>query len=292
MLAAGPVAAWPFGGNKPAAQPQTQTNTTPPDELDTTFHKATPQQIEDELRADPLTRAAFFARQFSHDATNAKLGLYLSNAQRALGHYDDAASTAHSVLLFQPDNTDVLMAAARAHIEGGNGFYAIDLLKRVNTLTSGNWEAWSLLGVAYDQTKRPDEAQSAWQAALKLSPNNPAVLTNMAMARVSAGDLAGAEPLLRTAVAQKETTLQERQDLALVLGLENKMPEAERLLRADLPPETVEANLAWLQQRVKGQAVQTQAVQAEPAPVATPVAAAPVAASPSRSWDSLKATGG
>ena len=286
VLAAGPAAAWPFG-NKAASPTQAGQNNTSAQTapgLGDNFVKATPQQIENELRADPLSQAAFFARQFEHDATNAKLGLYLSNAQRAMGRYDDAAATAHTVLLFAPDNTDVLLAAARAHIEGGNGFYAIDLLKRLNGLKSNDWEAWSLLGVAYDQTKRPDDALAAWQTALKISPDNPAVLTNMAMARAAAGDFAGAEPLLRTAVVQKDVTLQERQDLALVLGLEGKMAEAEKLLRQDLPPEVADANLAWLRNSLQSHAAMP------PAP--TPVAAnAPASPDPSHTWGGLKATG-
>jgi Flp pilus assembly protein TadD len=279
LIDATPAAAglWPFSGKPSNSQPVAgQNNTSQPGPEDS-FVKATPQQIEAELRADPLAQAAFFARQFSHDPTNAHLGLYLSNAQRAMGQYQEAADTAHTVLLFAPDNTDVLLAAARAHIEGGNAFYAIDALKRLSGLKPDDWQAWSLLGVAYDQTKRPDDAWAAWQTALKLSPDNPAVLTNMAMARLTAGDLPGAEPLLRTAVAQKAATLQERQDLALVLGLEGKMPEAEKLLRQDLPPDIADANLAWLQQKLSAR---------------TPAAAtvAPVAG-PAHTWDGLKATG-
>ena len=258
-------------------------NTMAPARSDDSFVKATPQAIQAALRSDTLSQAAFFATQFDHDPTNAQLGLYLSNAQRAPARYQEAADTAHAVLLFAPNNPDALLAAARAHIAGGNGFYAIDPLKHLSDLKPKDWQAWSLLGVAYDQTKRPEDAQAAWQTALKLSPDNPAVLTNMAMARVSAGDFTGAEPLLRTAVAQKGSTIQERQDLALVLGLQGKMPEAERLLRQDLPPEVADANLAWLQQ-----AMQSQAPVAVPASM--PVAAS--AASPARSWDGLKAAGG
>ncbi len=261
----------------------TVTQAATPAKRDDGFVKATPAQIQTALRSDPLTQAAFFANQFDHDPTNAEFGLYLSNAERAMGHNDEAANTAHSVLLFAPNNTEALLAAARAHIAGNNAFYAVDPLKHLSELKPNDWQAWSLLGVAYDQTKRPDDAQAAWQMALKLSPGNPAVLTNQAMARLSAGDLAGAETLLRTAVAQKETTLQERQDLALVLGLEGKMPEAERLLRQDLPPEVADANLAWLQ----------QSLQAHAQPAATPVAAnTPAADAPNRTWAGLKATGG
>ncbi len=287
LAAATPAGAGLFGNNN--AKPAKPVAQSTPSELapEDTFTRATPEQIQAELRAEPLAQAAFFARQFQHDPKNAKIGLYLSDAQRAIGQYDDAANTAHDVLLFAPDNSDALLAAARAHIEGGHAFYAIDPLKHLSELKSNDWQAWSLLGVAYDQTKRPDDAQAAWQTALKLSPNNAAVLTNMAMSRLTAGDFAGAEPLLRTAVAQKNSTMQERQDLALVLGLQGKMAEAEKLLRQDLPPEAADANLAWLQQTLQSHA-QASAPQQ---PATTPVAAA-AAASPSRSWNALKATGG
>ena len=290
LIDATPAAAglWPFSGKPSNSQPTAGQNNTSQNNMgqpgsEASFVKATPQQIEAELRADPLAQAAFFARQFSHDPTNAHLGLYLSNAQRAMGQYQEAADTAHTVLLFAPDNTDVLLAAARAHIEGGNAFYAIDTLKRLSGLKPDDWQAWSLLGVAYDQTKRPDDALSAWQTALKLSPDNPAVLTNMAMAHLTAGDLSDAEPLLRMAVAQKAATLQERQDLALVLGLEGKMPEAEKLLRQDLPPDIADANLAWLQQKLSAR---TPASAATVAP-----AGANAIGGPAHTWDGLKATG-
>ena len=269
----------------PAPTPAAKTSPTPV--RNDGFVKATPEQIQTVLRSDPLTQAAFFANQFDHDPTNATLGLYLSNAERGLGHYQEAADTAHAVLLFAPDNTEALLAAARAHIGGDNAFYAIDPLKHLSELKPNDWQAWSLLGVAYDQTKRPDDAQAAWQTALKLSPNNPAVLTNLAMARLSAGDLAAAEPLLRTAVAQKTATLQERQDLALVLGLEGKMGEAEQLLRRDLPPDVADANLAWLQQSLQAHAQPAQTASGAP----TPVAASAPADAPTRTWAGLKATG-
>jgi Flp pilus assembly protein TadD len=237
------------------------------------FKPAGKAEIEAALRADPLQQSVFFNDQFEHNPTDQKMGLYLSNALRALGRYPEAADIAHRVLLFAPDNTDILLAAARAHIADNNAFFAIDPLEHVIELKPKDWQAYSLLGVAYDQTKRPDEAQTTWAKALALSPNNPAVLTNMAMAKVTRGDFSGAEPLLRTAVAQPGVTVQIRQNLALVLGLEGKMPEAESLLRRDLPPQQADAALAWLQ----------QAVAAKAAPAST--------TAPTRSWDSVKASG-
>ena len=241
------------------------------------FTPATQADIQQALRSDPLSQAAFFNEQYNHNPANAQLGLYLSNALRACGRYVEASDAAERTLLVAPDNIDVLVAAARARIAGDSAFYAIQPLQHAISLKSNDWQLYSLLGVAYDQVKRPDDAQGAWATALKLSPNNPAVLTNIAMSKVSAGDLAGAEPLLRTAAAQTGATLQIRQNLALVLGLQGKMPEAEKLLRQDLPPDQADASLAWLQQNL-----------------VTRTAAAPAATAdaPTRTWDAVKTSGG
>jgi Flp pilus assembly protein TadD len=66
------------------------------------------------------------------------------------------------------------------------------------------------------------------------------------MSYAAAGDPASAEPLLRRAVTRPGATMQTRQNLALVLGVQGKTAEAERLIRDDLPPELAERNLAWL----------------------------------------------
>jgi Flp pilus assembly protein TadD len=62
----------------------------------------------------------------------------------------------------------------------------------------------------------------------------------------SHGDLGQAESLLRRAAADPAAPVQARQNLALILGLQGKMVEAEQLVRQDLPPEQANNNLAYL----------------------------------------------
>ena len=83
-------------------------------------------------------------------------------------------------------------------------------------------------------------------------------------------NLTQAEALLRQAAALPDATISVRQNLALVLGLQGRIAEAERLARQDLPPQTVENNLAWL--------------RAATAPASTASGAAATA----RSWESLR----
>ena len=60
------------------------------------------------------------------------------------------------------------------------------------------------------------------------------------------GDTQQAETLLRQAAAQPGASMTVRQNLALVLGLQGRLAEAERIVRQDLPPEVVANNMAYL----------------------------------------------
>lgn len=222
--------------------------------------KATAEERTAAERMAPLARAAFWAREVDIDPLDAIAEVRLASALRALGQYDQAVQTVSRILIIDPKNYDALIETARDYIAAGQGFYAIDPLTRAQALQPKGWLPLSLLGVAYAQVKRDDDAKAAWADALKLSPNNPAVLSNMAMQMAAKGDAAGAETLLREAVAQPDASLQVRQNLTLVLGVEGKFDEAETWLRRDLPPDQADADLAYLEAMSgKGQAEPAQA---------------------------------
>lgn len=197
-------------------------------------------------RLDPLARATFWGREADLDPSDIAAAVGFSSALRAMGRYPEASQAAQQALVVDPKSTAALMAAARAEVGANRGFYALAYLKRAEALQPGDWRPVSLEGVALEQAERPGEARDAYARALKLSPNNPSVLSNLALSYASAGDHARAEQLLRTAVAQPGAGIQERQNLALVLGLQGRMAEAERLIRQDLPPEVARNNLDYL----------------------------------------------
>ena len=109
-----------------------------------------------------------------------------------------------------------------------------------------DWRPLTLLAVAYEQAHRSEEAEASHKQALVLAPDNPTVMTNYALFLAGHGESAKAESLLRTAAAKSGADIAVRQNLALILGLEGRLDEAERLARQDLPPEIVESNLAYL----------------------------------------------
>ena len=195
---------------------------------------------------EPLAQAAFWSRELDVDPRDAEAGLGLAAALRAMDRNEEAAAAAQQVLVVDPNNGDAMFEVARDYIAGGQGFFAIDPLKRLQAKSPKDWRSLSLLGVAYEQTARADEAEAAWRQALDIAPGNPAVLSNLAMHYAAKGDSAQAESLLRQAAASPAATIQVRQNLALILGLEGKLAEAEKLTRQDLPPEMAANNLAYL----------------------------------------------
>lgn len=234
------------GGKDKAAKNAPKTSAKDAGAEATAPRKATTQERAAVQRLEPLGRVAFWSREMQIDPMDAEAGVKLATALRQLGRNEEAATIAGQVLITHPDNVDALLEDARAKIAGGQPFYAIAPLNQAKAIAPKDWRPLSLLGVAMEQTQRPEEAQAAYLAALQLSPENPAVLSNFALFRAARGQKDEAELLLRRAVASPASGPAERQNLALVLGLQGKLTEAERLMRQDLPPHMAEANLAYL----------------------------------------------
>lgn len=208
--------------------------------------KASPQQRAEAARLDPLARAAFWGTQVEIDPADAEAAAGLTLALRNLGRNDEAAAAATNALIAHPNDTALLLELARAHIARGQGFYAIDPGRKAAAALPRDWRPQTLLAVAYEQAERGEEAEAAHRLALSLGPNEAAPLANYGMFLAARGDLAGAEVQLRRAAALPTASIQARQNLALVVGLQGRLPEAEKLARADLPPELVNNNLAYL----------------------------------------------
>jgi Flp pilus assembly protein TadD len=276
LALAAPIAAHAADAPPPAATPAAAPNTAA-SKAQTPPRKASAQERVMADRLEPLARAAFWSREVNIDPADTVAGVHLAAALRALGQNPAAVEAASHVLAVDPNNIEALLETARDQIAAGQGFYAIEPARHAHTLAAKDWRPLSLLGVAYVQVQREDDAQEAWRQALILSPDNPAVLSNIAMTLFAHGEATQAEPLLRRAVAQPTADLRIRQNLSLVLGAEGKL--AEKSLREDLPPDQATADLAYLQDLAAGRG-------------GAPAAAAPAQPATTRSWNTVRDAGG
>jgi Flp pilus assembly protein TadD len=134
-------------------------------------------------------------------------------------------------------------------VSAGRSEEAIPVLERAEASADADWRIYSALGSAYDQQGLYQKARAQYDKALAADPQNLSVMNNIGMSYALEGNLKQAEATLRQAdsLPRSKSEPRIRQNLALVVGLQGRFEEASTLAREDLPPEQVQANMAYLQ---------------------------------------------
>jgi Flp pilus assembly protein TadD len=150
---------------------------------------------------------------------------------------------------YHPDDPTLLGTYGRELAQAGRPEEAQPVLTKAIAAGGTDWRLLSAMGSVLDQQAKYNEARDYYQRALKIAPGNVAVLNNLGMSYALEGDLKQAEKTLREAsglpAGNSEPRL--RQNLALVVGLQGRFDEARQIASSDLPPDQVEANMAYLQ---------------------------------------------
>ena len=166
-----------------------------------------------------------------------------ANDQRA-----QAVAVLEQASIRNPRNMLLLGAYGRALADAGQYQQALSTLERAHTPDNPDWRILNVQGAVLDQTGRHAEAQRHYAAALKIMPNEASVLSNLGLSYMLTKDLKNAEATLRRAAAQPNAGPKVRQNLALVVGLQGRFGEAEKIASADLPESEAAANVAYLRQ--------------------------------------------
>lgn len=147
-----------------------------------------------------------------------------------------------------PDDAAVISEYGKTLTATGRAQDALPFLARATQMDSTDWSTFSAYGVALDQTGNHETARRNYDIALKLSPANPVIETNIAMSYVLTGQLNQAETTLRRLVARPDATPQMRQNLAMIASIKGNAVEAEQLAREDLTADQAKNNLTVLRQ--------------------------------------------
>ncbi|SOC83550.1 Flp pilus assembly protein TadD, contains TPR repeats [Ensifer adhaerens] len=208
-----------------------------------------------EMNAMELSAAANrIGDAYAKNPNDRNAGLNYANLLRMTGKNDQALAVMQQVVIRHPNDTDVLAAYGKAQAAAGQLDAALETISRAERPDLPDWRLKSAQGAILDQLGRSTEARMRYQEALDLKPNDPSVLSNLGMSYVLTKDLKTAETYLRQAAAQPGADSSVRQNLALVVGLQGRYPEAEKIARQELSPAQADANVKYLRSMMSQQA--------------------------------------
>lgn len=197
-------------------------------------------------KAAPAKSLDFYRDRYRANPDDADAALAYGKALRAAGQRAQAAAVLEQATLAHPDDKALLAGYGRALADNGNFQQAFDVLGRAHSPEDPDWRILSAQGAVLDQLGRGEEARQYYASALRIVPDEPSVLSNLALSYLLSKDLAKAEEILRRANSRPDADQRVRQNLALVVGLRGHINEAEELVKQGRPPEEAAANVAYL----------------------------------------------
>jgi Flp pilus assembly protein TadD len=191
-----------------------------------------------------------WGKRFAANPGDKTSALAYASGLRALTEYAQAVAVLQQAAIKHPTDFEILGAYGKALADDGRLREAADVLSRAHTPENPNWSILSAQGVVADQMGDHATAQGYYQAALKIVPGEPSVLSNLGLSYALDKQLDRAEQTMQQAVASPRADARVRQNLALVLALEGKFAEAENLEKHDLSAEDAAANVAQIRQMI------------------------------------------
>lgn len=128
-----------------------------------------------------------------------KSALTYARSLKKAGRMKDAYQVLETASDAAADNRPLLVERGLMALELGQMAQAQALLSRSNDLQGKDWRVLSGLGVAASSQGKQKDAQKYFKSALEASPDNPAVLNNLAVSYLLERKVEQAETMLRRA---------------------------------------------------------------------------------------------
>lgn len=193
---------------------------------------------------------ADWGRKYDADPGSKTAALNYAAGLRAQDRVPQAVAVLQTAAIKYPNDREVLSAYGKTLADAGRLKEAADILPRAHTPDKPDWTVLSAEGSVADQLGDHQSAQGYYEAALKIAPDSPTTLSNLGLSYALDKRLPLAEDTLRHAMAQPGATTRVRQNLALVLALEGKFDEAERVARTDLSPDDAAASITAIRSMI------------------------------------------
>ncbi len=172
--------------------------------------------------------------------------IYYAAALRAAGQPEQAVSVLEAGLMAHRDDVDIKVSYAKALAAAGRFDQAMNVIDDAIDPAVPDWNALLVKGAILDQQGQNEAARAVYTQALLVAPGQASLEANMGLSYAMTNDLDQAEAHLRKAVSLRGSNSQVRQNLALVIGLQGRFDECRQMFAAELPPDQVEANMAYI----------------------------------------------
>lgn len=191
--------------------------------------------------------------EYKRKPTDPEIAIAYAQALRRNDQTAQAVAVLEQATIKNPKHQALAGEYGRALAESGRLQQALEILSRAHTPDQPDWRVLNAQGAINDQLGNYKAARRFYQAALKIAPEEPAVLSNLGLSYILSKDLKLAETTLRRAAQNPRAEKRVRQNLALSLALQGKFEEAEKIAAGDLPPEEASANIDALRELIKEQ---------------------------------------
>ena len=218
--------------------------------------------------SDPRRDVELYQERYRANPKDADAALKYGKALRASGQRAQAVAVLEQATIAHPGNKLLLAAYGRALADNGNFQQAFDVLGRAHSPDDPDWRLLSAQGATLDQLGRYEEARQYYSSALKIVPDQPSVLSNLGLSYVLSKELPKAEETLRRA----HGLARDRSARTCQSGAggwpAGPFADAEKIVKADLPPAEAAANVAQLRQMLSRKDKENARAEVEKMPIA------------------------
>ncbi|MDX2202127.1 MAG: tetratricopeptide repeat protein [Hyphomicrobiaceae bacterium] len=194
---------------------------------------ATPEEVRAELQ-----RATdYWGAEYIKKPTDAQAALNYARNLKALGEKQQAMGVLQAAYENNSSHKGIMGELGRLSLEFDQITLAKRLLEQADDPANSDWRVISARGTVLAKQGLFAESIPYYERALKVSPDQPSVLNNLAMAYTMGGQPDKAEPLLRRASAAPKADERVAANLALVRSLQGN-DEAAPAATADAAKPT------------------------------------------------------
>lgn len=195
-------------------------------------------------QAGELTTAMRFYSQAADRTPDAAEPLVaIGDLQLSTGRIEAARQAFERALDRAPGHAPALSGLARAEIAADRPQAALDALADLDLSTGTDPRPHNARGVALDLLGHHSEARASYALALEAAPEDPDVLSNLALSLAVGGDHAAALEILRDLEAgTPENRALVRENMALVVAMTGRPDDAVSLAATVLPQSTAVSN--------------------------------------------------